>query len=209
MKKDDLKASLGRIRPREELIDATLVKMRAQKEREERRSAFFTPAYAKGLRLAGALCAFALVFCIGFVVARQSALDPDTGSKLQDARLAGEIDTNETMGADVAMFTLDDGQEWTVVRGKVSYFNFEELTEADLASGVLHRASVVFHVSEIEKSSDTLSRDTISTTIETEILFYDSDSMNAFVNEMWNDMLFKLVPAGEDDWEIEDFSAVE
>ena len=206
MKKDDLKASLGRIKPREELINSTLLKMRKEREKEFKRETRFTPAYARGLRVAGAFCAFALVFCLGFFAARQGFM-PETDNG-QDVRVA-ELDTYETAGADVAMFSLGGEQEWIVVRGNVFSFNFEELTESDLASGVISRASLRFDVIEVENRSDNLQRETISTTIETDILFYDNDSLNEFVNLMKSDMLFKLVPTGETEWEVEGFSAIQ
>ena len=206
MKKDDLKASLGRIKPREELVNSTLMKMREEREKEFRRETRFTPAYARGLRVAGAFCAFALVFCLGFFAARQGFMpEIDNG---QDAR-AAELDTYETAGADVAMFSLGDEQEWIVVRGNVFSFNFEELGESDRDSGVVSRASVQFDVVEVENRSDNLTRETISTIIETDVLFYDNDSLNAFVNLMRDEMLFKLVPTGETGWEVEDFSAIQ
>ena len=55
MKKNQLKRELGRIRPREELVNSTIAKVNAQKEREERK--IFSPIFNKGIRIASALCA--------------------------------------------------------------------------------------------------------------------------------------------------------
>lgn len=211
MKKDDLKSSLGRIQPREELVNATLAKMRAQRVREEERRAFFTPAYAKGLRLAGAFCAFALVFCIGFVVARQSALDPVTGLKNPDSRVSGELDTSgvNSSGLNVAMLPAQETGEWIVVQGNVESILFESMTEEDSAMGAIARATLSVSVREVVSASDELSRKTIRTDIDVSALFYDNESLNALVNATEQDVLIRLVPVADDGWELDAISAGE
>ena len=209
MKKDELKSSLGRIQPREELVSATLVKMREQRERDERRSQFFTPAYAKGLRLAGAFCAFALVFCIGFVVARQSALDPTTGLDNPDSRLSGELDTGnvDNSGLSVAMLPAEETTEWIVVQGNVESISFESLTDEDSAKGAIARASLTLTVKNVVSASEELSRKTIRTDIRVSALFYDNESLNALVNATEQDVLIRLIPVADDGWELDAISA--
>ena len=211
MKKDELKSSLGRIRPREELVSATLVKMREQREREERKQQLFTPAYAKGLRLAGAFCAFALVFCIGFVVARQSTIDPVSGLENPDSRVSGELDTSNVnnAGLNVAMLPAEETGEWIVVQGNVESIRFESLTEEDSAMGAIARATLSVTVHNVVSASDELSRKTIRTDIEVSALFYDNDSLNALVNATEQDVLIRLVPVADDGWELDAISANE
>ena len=209
MKKDELKSSLGRIRPREELVSATLVKMREQREREERKQQLFTPAYAKGLRLAGAFCAFALVFCIGFVVARQSTFDPVSGLENPDSRVSGELDTGnvDNSGLSVAMLPAEETTEWIVVQGNVESISFESLTDEDSAKGAIARASLTLTVKNVVSASEELSRKTIRTDIRVSALFYDNESLNALVNATEQDVLIRLIPVADDGWELDAISA--
>ena len=209
MKKDDLKSSLGRIRPREELVSATLVKMREQREREERKQQLFTPAYAKCLRLAGAFCAFALVFCIGFVVARQSTFDPVSGLENPDSRVSGELDTGnvDNSGLSVAMLPAEETTEWIVVQGNVESISFESLTDEDSAKGAIARASLTLTVKNVVSASEELSRKTIRTDIRVSALFYDNESLNALVNATEQDVLIRLIPVADDGWELDAISA--
>ena len=112
MKKEDLRASLDRIRPREELIASTLTQMadvRRHEAEKKEKFVFATPAFSRSVRLAGAFCAFALVFCIGFVVARQSNLDPVGNQPTPvDSRVGGELDTSNVNNPNLALFTIED-----------------------------------------------------------------------------------------------------
>ena len=70
MKKEDVRASLSRIKPDEALIALTLDNIEKQRERSERRSSFFNVSY----RLATAMCALVVVICVGFLVGKGGLL---------------------------------------------------------------------------------------------------------------------------------------
>ncbi|MBQ8407424.1 MAG: hypothetical protein IJY39_01025 [Clostridia bacterium] len=210
MKKEDLKSTLGKIKPREELVNSTLVKMKEQREKEWRRETRVTPVYARSLRVAGAFCAFAIVFCLGFFAARQSdalVTEPDS----PEIRLSGELDTDNVSnpGINIASYGLDEETEWIIVNGRIDSMQFGALDEQDEADGVVSRAIVSVSVSDVVNRSEELSRDKINTEIEADVLFYDTESLNAFVNSMSGELLIKLVPVAENGWEIADFSPVE
>ena len=216
MKKEELRSSLDKIQPPEELVDLTLARIHEQKAREQRRTQrrdWFAPStvYGKGLRLAGAACAFVLVFSIGFTVARLGTDDPSALST-PNARLAGTLDTDQVgnnYGANVASYSLMDAEEWIVVRGNTASIQFTDLTEEQIAMGALAGGQVTIAVESIEGRSDEFSRSTISTELVADVLFYDTDSLNMLVNASETDLLIRLIPTEDEGWEIHDFFPAE
>ena len=216
MKKEELRSSLDKIQPPEELVDLTLARIHEQKAREQRRTQrrdWFAPStvYGKGLRLAGAACAFVLVFSIGFTVARLGTDDPSALST-PNARLAGTLDTDQVgnnYGANVASYSRMDVEEWIVVRGNTASIQFTDLTEEQIAMGALAGGQVTIAVESIEGRSDEFSRSTISTELVADVLFYDTDSLNMLVNASETDLLIRLFPTEDEGWEIHDFFPAE
>ena len=216
MKKEELRSSLDKIQPPEELVDLTLARIHEQKAREQRRTQrrdWFAPStvYGKGLRLAGAACAFVLVFSIGFTVARLGTDDPSALST-PNARLAGTLDTDQVgnnYGANVASYSRMDAEEWIVVRGNTASIQFTDLTEEQIAMGALAGGQVTIAVESIEGRSDEFSRSTISTELVADVLFYDTDSLNMLVNASETDLLIRLIPTEDEGWEIHDFFPAE
>ena len=216
MKKEELKASLDRIQPREELINSTLAKVHEQQAKEHRKqtkeTTFFPAVYQRGLRLAGAVCAFALVFSIGFAVARLGGTDPITTPNGPGAKLAGTLDTDNVSnnyGVHTATYSLIGADEWIALRGNVTTLHFSDLTEDELAMGALAGGKVTISVQSIEGRSEELSRKTISTEITADFLLYDTESLNLLVNASESDLLIRLIPTEEDGWEIHDFFPAE
>ncbi len=215
MKKEELKASLDKIQPREELVDLTLARIHEQKNRARRRAEhreWFSPSTVSGMgmRLAGAACAFALVFSIGFTVARLGTDDP-TAPPAPDVRLAGTLDTDQVAGnydMNVAAYSMPE-EEWIVVRGNTASIQFCDLTEEQSAMGALAGGKVTIAVESIEGRSDEFSRATISTELVADVLFYDTDSLNLLVNASETDLLIRLIPTEEDGWEIHDYFPAE
>ena len=211
MKKEDLKASLGKIKPREELVNSTLLKMREEREKEFRRETRFAPAYARGLRVAGAFCAFAIVFCLGFFAARQGFMPETEPDETSGVRVASELATDNVSNPDytASQYNLKEDDEWIVISGRIDSMQFVELTEDDAANGVDKRVKVIISVFEVEAKSENLSRKTISTEINTELVFHDNDALNSFVNVIGCETMFTLIPTGETGWEIVSFSPAE
>lgn len=212
MKKEDLRASLDRIRPREELIASTLTQMadvRRHEAEKKEKFVFATPAFSRSVRLAGAFCAFALVFCIGFVVARQSNLDPVGNQPTPvDSRVGGELDTSNVNNPNLALFTIEDQDEgeWIVVRGSVKSFKFADLTDEDEANGVLYRCIVDLYADSVENRSESFPHASISKELTANMVFYDNESLNALIDPSNDSILFRLVPGENEEWTVTDFT---
>lgn len=198
MKKEELKRSLAQIKPRRELVDSTIVKIREQKYKESRGRSF-SPGFSRGLRLASAFCAFVFVFCIGFAVAKNNFFDPTV--KSPEGRIAGELDTSgvATQGIDLAMYSFEDDENGRILEGEVKALRFVDLTEEDHKNSVMFRCIVEIAVSDIETGEE-------ENTIVANILFYDSESMNIFNNHNNSKLLFKIVSSDDGHWSIVDFA---
>ena len=198
MKKEELKRSLAQIKPRKELVDSTIVKIREQKYRESRGRSF-SPGFSKGLRLAGAFCAFVFVFCIGFAVAKNNFFDPTV--KSPEGRIAGELDTADgaTHGLDIAMYSLEDDENGRILEGHVRAFRFTDLTDDDHKNSVMFRCVAEIAVSDLETGAE-------ENTIVANVVFYDSESMNMFIDPNNSKLLFKIVPSDDGNWSIVDFA---
>ncbi len=202
MKQEELKISLGKIQPREELIQSTLAKVRDQKIRREQkytgRNINFSVAYNKSLRLAGAVCAFAFVFFVGF-----TAGNSDKG----DLARALNTDTVSNYGVRMTSYDAISAPEWITVRGQVSTLHFTELPEESM--GAIASADVQISVGSIEERSDQFSRKTIRTELTATVLFYDTESLNLLSSSDTPELLFRLIPTGDDGWDIHDFRVAE
>ncbi len=215
MKKEELKASLGRIQPREELVNSTLAKIHEQKARQERATiqtgGFFPAVYNRGLRVAGAVCAFALVFSIGFAVAKLGGVDPTVTPVDPGAKMAGTLDTDvvNNSGLNVVMYAALGEEEWIAVRGNVASLRFADLTEEQSAMGAMASVEVCIAVKSIEGRSEEFSRETINREITATVLLYDTETLNALVNASTTDLIIRLMPTDNDGWDILDLCPAE
>ena len=204
MKKNELKASLGKIQPREELVSATISAVREQKERQERR--FVLPSYSFGMRLAGAVCAFALVFCIGFIAAKQNVNTPD-------ARTLGQLEQTEATTDGVSMLSLEGEYEngYILINGSIDSMSFIGLTDNDVQANAVRRCKVSITANGLVERSESLSVDLnkSSAVVEAEIVFYDNDVMNAFFDQSTGEMLIRLTPDENGNWSIVEFAPFE
>ena len=204
MKKNDLKASLGRIRPREELVSSTIMKVAEQKRRQERR--FTLPSYSFGLRVAGAVCAFAIVFCIGFIAARQNINQPDV-------RTLGQLDATEATTDGISMLSVHGEHEngYILINGSINSMIFNDLTASDVEDGAVRRCKVTVEARGIIEKSENLKADLNKTTeiFEADVVFYDNDVMNAFFDQITSDMILRLVPTDNGSWSIVEFAPFE
>ncbi len=204
MKKHELKASLGRVRAREELVASTIAAVAKQKERREKH--FALPSYSQGLRFAGAMCALALVFCIGFVAARQDWSQPDQST-------LGQLEVAEMTMAEVAAYAFEREYEngYVLLGGRVESIRFAELTEDDVNNEVVKKCRVTVSASKLVDISDDLSVDlnNTGTTFESSIVFYDHDTMDTFFDLSVGEMILRLVPDENGNWSIVDFAPVQ
>ncbi len=212
MKKNELKNALGRIRPREQLIQNTLARIDAQREREATRTPLFSPAWNKGVRLAGAFCAIALVIGIGVVALRSNrpAIDPPPIT-----RSLAELQTTdvETVGFDLAALTVDEDAPngWIIVSGKSESLIFEALREGDAEAGITSRAKVCFAADKMLERSESLIVDLEKEdpALTVHIAFYGQESADRFSNAAGGDLLLKLTPDGQGNWLLIDFAPLE
>ncbi len=204
MKKSDLKNSIGRIRPREQLIKDTVDKVEAYKERKERRFAFLS--YSPGMKLASTACAFALVFCIGFAVAKQNLGTPDART-LADLTVVGV----SAYGEEHLPSAYESENDCILINGSIESICFVELERADKENGAIRHCKVSITAKDLVEKSDKLSVDLHNTEeeFEADIVFYDADTMNDFFDQSTNDMLLCLVPGDNGSWNIVEFLPAE
>ena len=209
MKKDDLKASLGKIRPREELIESTLNKIEAAQERKETR-ARFSVANPSALRLAGALCSFIFVFFFGFAVARHGMTAPTTDEN--PGRSSVELDTVCVPDSDISPASFmfgDENTEWIIVECEVTSLGFDDKTEDDIAGGVAYRCRIELTAQSVQGISENFSLKSIYSDIDADICFYDEDELHRFVADMSETMLIRLTRNGDNSWTASDFTVAE
>ena len=208
MKKDDIKSALGKIEPSEELIQATLLKMKEQKQKEKKSifsiiSSFMgSPVY----RYAGAFCAIALVVVIGVAVLGNGGQKP---SRVHSRNMDNTGVTSDT-GINMVAFTLDDYEHETaaMLRGtlKACFMSVaDEATDGSVASGALEIV-----VSSVEDGAGYTALEGASgTSISAKIYFASQEEINTLVGLMAEEMYFSIVPEekdGEAVWKVIDFS---
>lgn len=204
MTKRELKNSLSKIQPREDLVNDTIVKMRQHKADNRRR--FTTPRYSQGMRLASAICTLTLVFCFGFAVAKQS---PDLSKARTLADLAVVTAPTDSVTTHILEPACANG--YILINGNVSSFSFLELTQADKDNNATHRCKVIITAEGLVEKSDELSVDLHKTSeeFEAEIVFYEESIMDAFIDQSTQEMLLCLAPTANGNWSIIEFAPFE
>ena len=214
MKQEELKSTLGKIQPREELIQSTLNRVheqQAQKLTSARRSAFFPAVYNRGIRLAGAVCALALVFSMGFAVAKLGGANPADTQDPPSVNMMATLDTENVNNDNlrIASFGLIPAEEWMIVRGHISSVRFLEMTEEDKAMGAIASVELGIAASSVEGRSEQFSRKNVSAALTATVLIYDNDSLNLLVDSAKPELLIHLIPTEGDGWDIHDFCIAE
>lgn len=142
MKKQELYASLEKIKPDEKLIRATLEKIEQQKEKQERKSSFFAVSY----KLASAACALAIVVCVGIFAGKDAIISPveDTPDTYSPSSFAlnalpkeaedepftadepSDVKTDETeqAGAELLSRAAELSGDWQVIQGTIDGMYF-------------------------------------------------------------------------------------
>jgi hypothetical protein len=207
MKKERLKREIGLIRPREELITSTIAKVNLEKAKKEDRKAIFSPSFNKGVRLAGAFCAFVLVFCVGFAVAKQNT--PEFVAPAPDVKLIG-LETEGLDAESIASLDLAESFEngWILISGQTDSLKFFELTQDEKECGALRGCNAEITATGLLDRSESLSVDIdeISATISASAVFYDHDILESFLDMSCSEMILRLTPDGEGGWMIVDFA---
>ncbi len=209
MKKKDLKNALGKIRPREELIQSTLARIDAQKEREAARKPLFSPAFNRGMRLAGAFCAIALVVALGFAL-RKGDNDPVVAEKQVSLADLRTVET-EIGGAEIVSFSLADEAPNGVIEVKgIAPIVKSHVNENEDGTKVFS-ATIQFQATELCKQSDHLTVDlaNVGRELDLEFVFPSEEVANEFFAISGGEFYLTLTPGDNGDWILLGFAPVE
>ena len=209
MKKDDIKSAIGKIEPSEELIQATLIKMKEQKQKKSifsKLSSFMsTPAY----RYAGAFCALALVVICGVAVFGNGSNNNPSNVHSRNVDNTGV--TSDT-GINMVAFTLDDYEHESaaMVKGKLKACFLSVVTDEEAAEGNVAGGALEIAVSSVENGAGYEALEGVGgTSISAKIYFASQEEINTLVGLMSEEMYFSIVPEekdGEAVWKVIDFS---
>ena len=214
MRKEELRASLAKIQPREELIISTINKMNEQRLGIRQKRSFGTRAFA--YRLATALCALVVVMGLGvFSGVNQMSL-PDAENPL----LRGADVTTGDSGVSPASLSGDDvemlsamarskGGEWAIVEGHVQSCFFLELTEEQKRDGVIFLCGVEIVTTAISEGTlDASLLPTESESLSAVIKFTDAEAANEFFSVHDAPILFSIRPLADSEshvWSVDDY----
>lgn len=215
MKKDDIKSALGKIEPSEDLIQATLIKMKEQKQKEKKSifsligSFMGSPAY----RYAGAFCAIALVVVIGVTVFGNGGIkNTEQNPSNVYSRNADNTGVTSDTGINMVAFALDDYEHETaaVLKGKLKACFLSVVTEEEASDGSVASGALEIAVESVEDGAGYIALNGAAcTSISAKIYFASQEEINALVGLMSEDVYFSLVPEekdGEAVWKVIDFS---
>ena len=211
MKKEELKASLGQIKPREELIEATLAKMREQKEKQDNKKYIFVPNFNRGLRLAGAFCAFALVFCIGFFAAKETNPQVTPGGDIVIAREALDATTISEFEDDTSDQSLlhgGEGTEFIDVRANIQACK----PASDSEDNGSNKYVLSIEVLELLKKTSNFNQSKVSAELDVYIYCSSQGELNNVLNLVGGECNLRLTAEQKGDdliWSIIDFSIAE
>ncbi|MBQ7927010.1 MAG: hypothetical protein IJ335_12085 [Lachnospiraceae bacterium] len=229
MKKEELRESLDRIRPSEELIDATMQKIKEQQEVRQRAKVPFWST--TNYRWVSAVATCALVLGVGLVAWRQTGRNvaQDGTTDNQEYRLAEEIglysDTETTenelvTGVEASMTESQSATEdqsafsqmdtsyeqWALLRGTILSCRFLEVSPEDATRGMKPQAILEFDLQEVLDRTEqwaTEDEDTICVLAD----FVD-EKLNELINSMGSDISIQIIPIENKEeavWKITDY----
>lgn len=178
MKKEDIKNSLSRIVPREELVEATVSLIREKRERRERTSFFCAGSFA--YRLTGAACALAVVIGIGAAAAKSFVwIGADTDGQPRLQRVAEEtfLEQHKREAQPLVATASSFGHAWAVVNGCLDSCYFVPLTEEEAEQGIA--AHCIVEISSAEVIDSSLEKDALGIGEELCADIYFSDTATA------------------------------
>ena len=172
MKKEELRASLARIKPDEKLIQKTLENIEKQRERKAHRTSLFTVSY----RLASAMCALIAVICVGIFIGKDAIISPveDTPDTYSHSPFAANslptdiqndtraldgdnTDTTANESAELAAAELlcragEAEGDWQVVQGQIEGIYFVPTQEGE--DNAATKCLIAIRVEKIHGTSD-------------------------------------------------------
>ena len=179
MKKEDIKNSLSRIVPREELVEATVSLIREKRERRDRASFFYHGSFA--YRLASAACALAVVIGVGAAASKSfvwGVSDDDGYPRLQRAAETYSSAERHKREAEPLVATASSfGHAWAVVNGCLDSCYFVPLTEEEAEQGIA--AHCIVEISSAEVIDSSVEKDALGIGEELCADIYFSDTATA------------------------------
>ena len=128
MNKQDLKAALNKIKPREELIEETIKKANELRYNEsKKRSAFTFEAF--NFKLASAVCAFALVLSLGIFAGANGFFTEEKNPPIEEINFRHSEEMTEAQqksgsSSETASMMIEEAEKanssWAVIEGVIS-----------------------------------------------------------------------------------------
>lgn len=177
MRKEDLKAELGKINPPEDLIRATLLKMEEAKEKKENSFLSFVKGFRyKTATLATACCALVLILGIGVMTGNRKEDNPS----VVDSRMRQDNRMVQEDGTQIAAHGEVQDADITWVKGVLLACGFSELTAEEEAEGVAAHGVLT-----IEKEDGTV--------ISADMLFADGEASMQLTDLLSEEIYFAMV----------------
>lgn len=128
MNKQDLKAALNKIKPSESLVESTLKKANELRYNNERKHSPFA-FEGFNFKLAGAVCAFAIVLCLGIFAGSNGLFTVEKNPPIEEVNLRHAEEVTDAqkeniLPTDTALIMIEDAKKansnWAVIEGVVS-----------------------------------------------------------------------------------------
>lgn len=193
MKREEIKATLDKIQPKEELICATLRKVETQKNKK-RVSSFWQ---TRGYRYAMAVCTLMLLCGVGLLTWKLPDRE-DAASQPQGNPVSRSVRQDEAEEEDVslALHVLETNTVW--LQGVLCEYTLCEVTEEETASGIIAHALLT-----IQPENDTGK--------EAELYLYEEDKLHELKDAVHKEWNFLLEQNGQEEtvWKVLDFLTLE
>ena len=177
MRKEDLKAELGKINPPEDLIRATLLKMEAAKEKKENSFLSFVKGFRyKSATLATACCALVLLLGIGVITGNRK----EEGPSVVDSRMGQEGPAMQNDDLQIAAYTSEQDADIKRVKGELVSCCLAEVTRSEAAEGI-----VAHGVLTIEQEDGTV--------ISADMLFREQEAFMQLTDLLSEEIYFAMV----------------
>ena len=194
MNKEELVSALDKISPSEELIQKTLLTVNAQKQTEKNtllsffRSFSFRPAY----KYATAICAFALILCLGIPAILKNNAVPQRLEHENpiDTRLIDPNAQSDLYGISTAFYspTITDDPQAIEVQGTLQACYLSAVTAEETASGIIAHGTVEIIVTDPNQFAPANNAPLCA-----HIYFYDTETLNTFAGAISEHVCFTLI----------------
>lgn len=196
MREVELKETLGRIQPSEELIQTTLLKVEEQRKKKEKTVFSWMGSY--GYRYAVAVCTLVLLVGIGFAT---RTMQGDVSRNPQEnivGRSSGQ-EAEDMHGVQMTAYTAEDDADAVWMKGVLCACTMCDVTAEEKNAGIVAHATLLLEQSE-------------ESTLCAEMYFYDEAELEQLVTAISKELYFRLTSEernGGTTWKVLDFSTEE